>query len=130
MSSERSQILQSDDAFYEPVRQLLHKWSLEQYLATRPPCSVTTLPGSASCSTALKTLATHAIQSAPVFDGKCYIGFIDICDILKALLNIVNVRELTEENKEYKLRAAGMHAFYTAAAHSIGCGTCQVGWTC
>lgn len=119
MSNESSQVIQSDDGFYEPVRQLLHKVSLEQYLNTRPPCAVLTLPASASCSTALKTLATHAIQSAPVFDGKCYVGFIDICDILKALLNIVNVRELTEENKEYKLRAAGMHASQVTAAHSI-----------
>ena len=46
-------------------------------------------------------------QHKTVFDGKTYTGFIDVADILRALLNIVNVRELTEENKEYRLRAAG-----------------------
>lgn len=110
MSDESSQLLQSDDGVFEPVRQLLHRWTLEQYLATRPPCAVLTLPASTNCSTALRTLATHNVSSAPVFEGKGYIGFVDICDILRALLNIVNVRELTEENKEYRLRAAGMHA--------------------
>jgi CBS domain-containing protein len=108
MSEQSSQILQSEDGYFLPVRQLLHSWSLEQYLATRPPCAVLTLPASCTCANALRTLATHNVSSAPVFDGKQYIGFFDVVDILKALLTIVNVRELTEENKEFKLRAVGM----------------------
>lgn len=107
MSEACTGVLASDDGLFEPVRQLLHRWSLEQFLSCRPPSTVLTLPAAATLSSALKTLATHHISSAPVFDGKTYLGFIDLADILKALLHIVNVRELTEENKEYRLRAAG-----------------------
>lgn len=116
MSDEGIQILQSDHCAFQAVRQLLHNWSLEQLLHTRPPCAVLTLPASATCAQALRTLATHNVSSAPVFDGKSYLGFFDISDILKALLSIVNVRELTEENKEYRLRAAGMLAVLHCSA--------------
>lgn len=108
MSEVSFQVLQSDDSLFTPVRQLLHSWTLEQHLASRPPSSVLTLSASSTCSVALRTLATHNVSSAPVFDGRSYIGFVDVADILRALLGIVNVRELTEENKEYRLRAAGM----------------------
>lgn len=107
MTEEGSQTLQSDSAIFQPVRQLLHSWTLSQYLHTRPPTAVVTLPASATCAQALRLLATHHISSAPVFDGKAYLGFVDVCDVLRALLNMVNVRELTEEAKEYRLRAAG-----------------------
>ncbi len=107
MSEESFQTLQSEDSVFQPTRQLLHTWTLEQHLASRPPSAVLTLSAGTTCSVALRTLATHNVSSAPVFDGKQYIGFVDVADILRALLDIVNVRELTEENKEYRLRAAG-----------------------
>lgn len=105
--------VQADHCLFDPVRTLLHSFTLEQYLATRPPSTVLSLPATATCAQALKTLATQHISSAPVFDNHSYIGFIDVADILRALLGIVNVRELTEENKEYRLRAAGMHHLHT-----------------
>jgi hypothetical protein len=46
-----------------------------------------------------------------VFDGKAYQGFVDCFDILRALLGLVDIRSLTEENREYKLRAAGAFVF-------------------
>lgn len=107
MSEESFQTLQSDDSVFQPTRDLLHRVTLEQHLASRPPCGVLTLSAGTTCSVALRTLATHSVSSAPVFDGKQYLGFVDVADILRALLSIVNVRELTEENKEYRLRAAG-----------------------
>lgn len=98
------------DIDFTPVRQLLSSWSLAQYLKTKPPSSVITLSTSATIGQALKTLATNNILSAPVFESATqqYLGFLDMNDLLRALLVMVNVRELTEDSREYKLRMAGM----------------------
>ncbi|WIA08566.1 hypothetical protein OEZ85_007995 [Tetradesmus obliquus] len=57
---------------------------------------------------ALRSFAKSGISSCPVFDGKVYQGFVDCFDILRALLSLVDIRSLTEENREYKLRVAGL----------------------
>jgi hypothetical protein len=54
-----------------------------------------------------------------VFDGKVYQGFVDCFDILRALLNLVDIRSLTEENREYKLRAAGAYGLLRSRCNSI-----------
>lgn len=109
MSSDIStSILSSDDPVFEPVRQLLKNWTLNQYLARKPPSSVVTLNSNSTCGQALRTLALHGINSLPVFDGSECLGFLDVSDILRALLSIVNVRDLTDEDRDYQLRSAGV----------------------
>eukprot|EP00775_Hariotina_reticulata_P010491 gene10491-10650_t len=95
-------------SIFDQHLQLLKTWTLDKYLKTKPPSSVVSLSAFSTCGQALRTLATHRISSAPVFDGSTYLGFIDVSDILRSLLGLVNVRELTEENRQYKLRAAGL----------------------
>ena len=108
MSSDISlDIVSSDDRIFDAVRQLLKTWTLNKYLARKPPCSVVTLSSNSTCGHALRALALHSISSAPVFDGSVCLGFLDVSDIVRALLDIVDVRELTDENKEYQLRSAG-----------------------
>lgn len=102
-----SEVLPSDHCWFLPVRHLLKTITLGAWLRAKPPSSVITLQASTTCGQALRTLAAAEISSAPVFDGNVYVGFLDVDDILKALLGIVNVRELTDENREYKLRNAG-----------------------
>jgi hypothetical protein len=108
MEPALDEVLPPDHPWFAPVRQLLRGWTLAAYLATRPPTSVVTLPASATCAHALRVLAAHDILSAPVFDGKTYTGFVDVAEILRALLAIVGVRELNAENAQYRLRTAGV----------------------
>lgn len=108
MSSDISlDILSSDDRIFDAVRVLLKTWSLHNYLARKPPCNVVTLSSTSTCCHALRTLALHSISSAPVFDGSVCLGFLDVSDIVRALLDIVSVRDLTDENKDFQLRSAG-----------------------
>lgn len=55
-----------------------------------------------------------------MFDGKVYQGFVDCFDILRALLSLVDIRSLTEENRDYKLRAAGTEACTAAFVQHYG----------
>lgn len=96
------------DEVYAEVRSLLRGVTLERFLASKPPSSVVTLQAGESCASALRTLAARGISSAPVFDEDAYTGFVDACDILTALLDIVDVRALTDDNRAFKLRGAGL----------------------
>lgn len=98
----------SDSPLWAPVRALLNQVTLQEWLAQRPPTTVVTAPGSCTCAQALRLLAAHNISSVPVFEGKACIGFVDVGDIVRALLNSVSIRSLNDENKEYRLRAAGV----------------------
>lgn len=93
----------------QPARQLLSSWTLAKYLSTKPPSHVVTLDSSSSLATALKTLATHNILSAPVFEtiNNQYLGFLDLADILAFILSTVAVREACEETRMNRLAAAG-----------------------
>lgn len=117
MSSDFSlDILSSDDPVFSKVRQLLRNWSLDKYLARKPPCSVVTLTSNATCGQALRTLALHRISSAPVFSAGVCLGFLDVSDVLRALLTIVSIRELTEDSKDFQLRSAGMNSTQPVAS--------------
>jgi hypothetical protein len=39
-----------------------------------------------------------------------FVGFLDLNDILRAFLGLVNIRELSDDNREYRLRTAGARA--------------------
>jgi hypothetical protein len=95
------------------MQQLLQSWTLSSYLNTKPPSPVITLSTNSTVGYALNQLATHNITSAPVFGRgtKTYYGFFDLTDVLTALLTLVSVRELTEENRVFKLRTAGKEHF-------------------
>lgn len=110
------EVLPSDHCIFHPVRQLLKGITLGAWLKSKPPSSVITLQASATAGQALRTLAAADISSCPCFDGRDYLGFLDISDILKALLNTVNLRDLTEENREYRLRNAGRRGAAEVAA--------------
>jgi hypothetical protein len=105
--SSTTDIIPSDHEWFEPVRSLLHKTLLSSWLQHRPPTAVVCLQASTTAGQALRSFAKSGISSCPVFDGKAYQGFVDCFDILRALLSLVDIRSLTEENREYKLRAAG-----------------------
>jgi predicted transcriptional regulator len=91
------------------MQELLSRWTLEAYLSTKPPSPVIELYSNTTVGQALRILASHNITSAPVFEAgtRTYLGFVDLDDVLQLLLNLVNVRELNEDNRVYKLRAAG-----------------------
>jgi hypothetical protein len=40
-------------------------------------------------------------------DSGDFVGFLDLNDILHAFLGLINVRELTDENRAFRLRTAG-----------------------
>jgi CBS domain-containing protein len=64
-----------------------------------PKNNIVTVPLHASLEEAIQTLANHNILSAPVFDPEAenYLGFIDVLDILKAVLAIYSeAKEPTE----------------------------------
>eukprot|EP00882_Tetradesmus_deserticola_P021669 GHRQ01023459.1.p1 GENE.GHRQ01023459.1~~GHRQ01023459.1.p1 ORF type:complete len:111 (+),score=4.39 GHRQ01023459.1:223-555(+) len=107
MSSSFADVVPSDHVWFAPVRSLLHTTLLSSWLQHRPPAAVVCLQASTTAGQALRSFARTGISSCPVFDGKAYQGFVDCFDILRALLCLVDIRSLTEENKEYKLRAAG-----------------------
>lgn len=113
--SSASDALPSDHVWFEPVRSLLHTTLLSSWLQHRPPAAVVCLQASTTAGQALRSFAKSGISSCPVFEGKVYQGFVDCFDILRALLSLVDIRSLTEENREYKLRVAGAYGCTVAA---------------
>eukprot|EP01025_Chloroclados_australasicus_P009224 TRINITY_DN13551_c0_g1_i1.p1 TRINITY_DN13551_c0_g1~~TRINITY_DN13551_c0_g1_i1.p1 ORF type:complete len:368 (-),score=40.20 TRINITY_DN13551_c0_g1_i1:416-1519(-) len=92
----------------EDKKNVLVSLTLGQYLKSKPPTHVVFLQTEDKVGTALKLFATHRILSAPVFDnGEQFWGFIDLKDVLKALLQNCDVWELNEETREAALYAAG-----------------------
>eukprot|EP01024_Parvocaulis_polyphysoides_P068203 TRINITY_DN8278_c0_g2_i1.p1 TRINITY_DN8278_c0_g2~~TRINITY_DN8278_c0_g2_i1.p1 ORF type:complete len:376 (-),score=36.00 TRINITY_DN8278_c0_g2_i1:140-1267(-) len=85
----------------------LSSFSLRQYLDSKPPSHVVTLQTEDKLSYALKLFATHKILSAPVLDGDRFWGFIDLRDVIIALLQGCDVWQLNDENREAALYAAG-----------------------
>lgn len=65
---------------------LLSNTTLDDYLSTRPPAGVVTLPGGCSLAAALRRLAASNILSAPLVDDSgASLGFVDVMDILSAV---------------------------------------------
>ncbi|CAD7704925.1 unnamed protein product [Ostreobium quekettii] len=92
-----------------PVRALLQKTSLKEYLHRRPPSHVVTLDVNTTVGEALNQLATYNILSAPLFDKStgAYLGFLDRKDLLSYVLQNVDVRKISQEELAYRLRTAG-----------------------
>jgi len=102
--------METMDSIIQPACHLLQCNTLGAYLKTRPPSSVVVLRASDTCGHALKTLATYGILSAPLYDDTTneFIGWVDATLLLDALLGSTDVRALTGDNREYKLRSAGV----------------------
>ena len=92
------------------VRELLHSYTLEEYLRKRPPSHVVTLDVNQTVGDGLTQLATYNILSAPLFDKStgAYLGFLDRRDLLSYVLRNVEVRKISQEELAYRLRRAGL----------------------
>ncbi|GBF90312.1 hypothetical protein Rsub_02418 [Raphidocelis subcapitata] len=102
-------------AGFAAVRALLASTTLGQYLAAKPPSTVLTLTTAQTAGQALRALAAASVLSAPLFDAGSgdFVGFLDLNDILRAFLGLINVRELTDENRAFRLRTAGLQLEHT-----------------
>ncbi|KAI8465902.1 MAG: hypothetical protein J3K34DRAFT_524964 [Monoraphidium minutum] len=97
-------------AGFAAARALLAGTSLGEYLSSKPPSAVLTLTTAQTAGQALRALAAANVLSAPLLDAASggFVGFLDLNDILRAFLGLVNVRELSDDNREYRLRTAGL----------------------
>lgn len=93
----------------EEVVSVLKRQSLGECLRRRPPCQVLSFDADTSVSDALRILGAVDIKSAPVFDTQtnAFLGFVDSRDVLALVLDLVDVRGTSAEDRVHRLWLAG-----------------------
>lgn len=93
----------------DSVVAVLKSVSLGDYLQRRPPCQVVSFDAETCVSEALRILGAVEIKSAPVFDcdSNAFLGFVDSRDVLALVLELVDVRGTSVEDRVHRLWLAG-----------------------